>query len=209
MLRELNLDGDGQADLVGHGGIYKAAYVYSIENYNHWKQELVRDDFTMGQFGENLTVDGMLDDKINVGDVFRVGGALVEVTQPVVPVQIELQGHQHPQHFLFVDLHSAADRVGVGRGVEAGRFDQVLSTQQEASALWSPDSFSARKGYQVKTHLGVLEQVVHRWGIGCTVIEGGNSELLSQFNELGVFDLPDTTVPVQKQHQGCLLIGLA
>ena len=85
LLRELNLDGDGQADLLGHGGIYKAAYVYSIENYDHWKQELGRDDFTMGQFGENLTVDGMLDDKINVGDVFRVGRALVEVTQPRVP----------------------------------------------------------------------------------------------------------------------------
>jgi MOSC domain-containing protein YiiM len=85
MLRALNLDGDGQADLVGHGGTYKAVYVYSIENYDYWKQELGRDDFTMGQFGENFTVEGMLDDQINVGDVFRVGGATVEVTQPRVP----------------------------------------------------------------------------------------------------------------------------
>ena len=85
MLRTLNLDGDGQADLVGHGGTYKAVYVYSIENYDHWKQELGRDDFTMGQFGENFTVEGMLDGQINVGDVFQVGGARVEVTQPRVP----------------------------------------------------------------------------------------------------------------------------
>jgi MOSC domain-containing protein YiiM len=84
-LRTLNLDGDGQADLVGHGGIYKAAYVYSIENYDFWKRKLGRTDFTFGQFGENFTVEGMLEDEIHVGDVFRVGGALVEVTQPRVP----------------------------------------------------------------------------------------------------------------------------
>jgi len=85
MLRTLNLDGDGQADLIGHGGIYKAAYVYSIENYDYSKCELGRTDFTFGQFGENFTVEGMLEDEIHVGDVFRVGGALVEVTQPRVP----------------------------------------------------------------------------------------------------------------------------
>ncbi len=85
MLRTLNLDGDGQADLTGHGGIYKAAYAYSVENYDYWKRELGRTDFTFGQFGENLTVEGMLEDEIHVGDVFRAGGALVEVTQPRVP----------------------------------------------------------------------------------------------------------------------------
>ncbi len=85
MLRTLNLDGDGQADLVAHGGIYKAAYVYSIENYGYWKRELGRTEFAFGQFGENFTVEGMLEDQIHVGDVFRVGSALVEVTQPRVP----------------------------------------------------------------------------------------------------------------------------
>jgi MOSC domain-containing protein YiiM len=84
-LRSLNLDGDGQADLVGHGGIYKAVHVYSTENYDHWKRELGRDDFSYGQFGENFTVEGMLEDNVHVGDVFRVGTALVEVTQPRVP----------------------------------------------------------------------------------------------------------------------------
>ncbi|CAN5816842.1 hypothetical protein BH18ACT11_BH18ACT11_08070 [soil metagenome] len=85
MLRKLNLDGDGQADLVGHGGIYKAAYAYSVENYDYWERELGRTDFAFGQFGENFTVERMLEDEIHVGDVFRVGGALVEVTQPRVP----------------------------------------------------------------------------------------------------------------------------
>lgn len=85
MLRSLNLDGDGQADLRGHGGIYKAAYAYSIENYDYWRQELGRDDFRPGQFGENFTVRGMTDDAVHVGDVFKIGGAVVEVTQPRVP----------------------------------------------------------------------------------------------------------------------------
>jgi MOSC domain-containing protein YiiM len=85
MISKLNLDGDGQADLMGHGGIYKAAYAYSVENYNYWKRELGRTDFAFGQFGENFTVEGMLEDVIHVGDVFRVGSALIEVTQPRVP----------------------------------------------------------------------------------------------------------------------------
>ena len=85
MLRTMNLDGDGQADLTAHGGIYKAAYVYSTENYDYWKQELGRTDFAFGQFGENFTVEGMLEDDVRIGDVFRVGEALVEVTQPRVP----------------------------------------------------------------------------------------------------------------------------
>ena len=100
MLRALNLDGDGQADLIGHGGKFRAVYVYSYDNYAYWKRELGRTDFTFGQFGENFTVEGMLDDAIHVGDVFRVGGALVEVTQPRVPcfklaIRMGLEGFQN------------------------------------------------------------------------------------------------------------------
>ena len=85
MLGTLNLEGDGQADLVGHGGVYKAAYVYSMENYAYWERELGRSDFGFGQFGENFTVEGMADEAIHIGDVFRIGDALVEVSQPRVP----------------------------------------------------------------------------------------------------------------------------
>ena len=85
MLRAMNLDGDGQADLENHGGIYQAAYVYSVENYDHWRHELGRDDLAFGQFGENFTVEGMAEDDIRIGDVFRVGDALVEVAQPRTP----------------------------------------------------------------------------------------------------------------------------
>ena len=80
MLRRLNLEGDGQADLWGHGGAFRGVYAYSHENYDHWARELGRDDFAVGQFGENFTVEGMLDDEVCVGDVYRIGGAVVEVS---------------------------------------------------------------------------------------------------------------------------------
>ena len=84
-LGQLGLEGDQQADLEGHGGPNRAVYVYSIENYEHWQQETGRDGFPHAQFGENFTVEGMLDDQIHVGDVFQVGSARVQVTQPRVP----------------------------------------------------------------------------------------------------------------------------
>ncbi len=84
-VRKLNVDGDGQADLTVHGGVYKAVYVYDLENIRYWKQELGRDDLDYGHFGENFTVEGMTDDRVHIGDVFRIGGALLEVTQPRLP----------------------------------------------------------------------------------------------------------------------------
>ena len=85
MMRRLNLDGDGQGDPTVHGGVHKAVYVYPIEHYDYWKQELGRDDLTYGKFGENLTVEGMSEDTVHIGDIFRIGEALVEVSQPRVP----------------------------------------------------------------------------------------------------------------------------
>ncbi len=82
---KLNVEGDGQADLIGHGGEFRAVYVYSHDNYSHWEKELSRDDFSMSQFGENFTVQGMLDQDVHVGDRYKIGSALFEVTQPRVP----------------------------------------------------------------------------------------------------------------------------
>ena len=103
MLRTLNLDGDQQVDLKGHGGIYKAACVYTIENYEYWERELGRSDFSFPQFGENFTVEGMPEDHVHVGDIFRVGNALVEVTQPRVPcfrLGIKMENPKFPKMFL-------------------------------------------------------------------------------------------------------------
>ena len=83
-LRRLNLDGDGQADLVGHGGEHRAVLLYQRSAYEHWARELGRDDLTPGIFGENLTITGPEDDDVCVGDRLRIGTALLEVTQPRV-----------------------------------------------------------------------------------------------------------------------------
>jgi MOSC domain-containing protein YiiM len=85
MARTLNLDGDGQADRAVHGGPHKAVCVYPFEHYAYWKRTLGRIDLAFGRFGENFTVEGMLEDAVGIGDVFRVGGALVQVTQPRSP----------------------------------------------------------------------------------------------------------------------------
>ena len=84
MVRRLNIDGDGQGDLAGHGGEHRAVFVYQIESYRYWQQELNRTDFTYGQFGENFTVDGLADDQVCIGDRYRIGEAVFEVTQPRV-----------------------------------------------------------------------------------------------------------------------------
>jgi ferredoxin-NADP reductase/MOSC domain-containing protein YiiM len=82
--RRLNIDGDGQGDLLGHGGEHRAVFVYQMDSYRFWQSELGRNDFAYGQFGENFTVDGLPDREVCIGDHYRIGGALFEVTQPRV-----------------------------------------------------------------------------------------------------------------------------
>lgn len=84
VVRRLNIDGDGQGDLAGHGGEHRAVLVYQMESYRFWQSELGRNDFTYGQFGENFTVDGLPDREVCIGDRYRIGSALFEVTQPRV-----------------------------------------------------------------------------------------------------------------------------
>ncbi|HEX4597217.1 MAG TPA: MOSC domain-containing protein [Burkholderiaceae bacterium] len=84
MVRRLNVDGDGQGDLSGHGGEQRAVLVYQVESYRYWEQELGRAEFPFGQFGENFTVEGLADAEVFVGDRYRIGSALFEVTQPRV-----------------------------------------------------------------------------------------------------------------------------
>ena len=84
MVRRLNIDGDGQGDLQGHGGEQRAVMVYQIDSYRYWERTLGREDFVYGQFGENFTVDGLADDEVCIGDRYRIGTAVFEVTQPRV-----------------------------------------------------------------------------------------------------------------------------
>lgn len=84
MVRRLNVDGDGQGDLAGHGGEIRAVLVYQLQSYQYWQKHLGRDDLTFGIFGENFTVDGLPDDEVCIGDRYRIGEAEFEVTQPRV-----------------------------------------------------------------------------------------------------------------------------
>jgi len=85
MVRALNLEGDKQADLSAHGGVHKAVYAYPIEHYAYWGRTLPDMPLPWGMFGENLTVEGMLEEEIKIGDRFQVGGAVLMVTQPRLP----------------------------------------------------------------------------------------------------------------------------
>ena len=123
MVRRLNIDGDGQGDLAGHGGEHRAVFVYQIESYQYWQQQLRRDDFTYGQFGENLTIAGLADDQVCIGDRYRIGEAELEVTQPRVTcyrVGIRMSDPQipallvshHRPGFYFRVLREGAVRAG-------------------------------------------------------------------------------------------------
>ena len=83
-VRKLNIVGDGQGDLAGHGGEQRAVFVYQMDSYHYWENVLGRKDFIFGQFGENFTVEGLADNEVCVGDRYRIGGAIFEVTQPRV-----------------------------------------------------------------------------------------------------------------------------
>src|ERR1700674_584185 len=84
MVHKLDIDGDAQADLAGHGGEHRAAFVHPMDSYHYWERFLGRNDFSFRQFGENFTVEGLLDDEVCIGDRYRIGDAIFEVTQPRV-----------------------------------------------------------------------------------------------------------------------------
>jgi MOSC domain-containing protein YiiM len=84
-VRRHNIDGDKQADLTVHGGPYKAVYGYPQEHYRYWKEQLPGIELVPGMFGENLTTEGVTEDEVYIGDQFRVGSAVLQVTQPRMP----------------------------------------------------------------------------------------------------------------------------
>jgi len=136
LVRRLNIDGDGQGDLAGHGGQNRAVFVYQLESYQYWQQQLGRDDFTYGQFGENFTVRGLADDQVCIGDRFRIGDALFEVTQPRVTcyrVGIRMNDARMPA--MLVSHHRPGFYLRVLRegAVQAG--DQIVKVAAGAEAM--------------------------------------------------------------------------
>jgi ferredoxin-NADP reductase/MOSC domain-containing protein YiiM len=141
MVRRLNIDGDGQGDLNGHGGEQRAVLVYQIQSYDYWQRQLGRDDFVYGQFGENLTVDGLPDDQVCIGDRYRIGKAEFEVTQPrVTCYRVGLRLGQPDLPALLVSHHRPGFymRVLTEGHIQAG--DQIIKTRTGPGALSVADT---------------------------------------------------------------------
>ncbi|MGZ6642749.1 MAG: MOSC domain-containing protein [Solirubrobacteraceae bacterium] len=144
----LNVDGDGQADLVGHGGEHRAVFVYQRDSYRYWARELGRSLEPSGQFGENFTVDGLGDDEVHIGDRYAIGSAVFEVTQPRVTcfkvgmrldeprMPALLTGHGRPGFYLRV---IAEGDVGAGDRIRLlSRDPRSLSVRRTSDLLYRP-----------------------------------------------------------------------
>ena len=126
MVRHLNVDGDGQGDLAGHGGEHRAVMVYQTESYRYWESHLGRHDFTLGQFGENFTVEDLPDDRVCIGDRYRIGGALFEVTQPrVTCYRLGIRMDQPDMAALLVSHHRPGFYFRVLQEGEVGEGDAI------------------------------------------------------------------------------------
>jgi ferredoxin-NADP reductase/MOSC domain-containing protein YiiM len=141
MVRRLNIDGDGQGGTNGHGVEQRAVLVYQIQSYRHWQEHFGRDDFQYGQFGENLTVDGLPDDEVCIGDRYRVGEAEFEVTQPrVTCYRVGMRLGEPELPALLVSHHRPGFymRVITEGHIQAG--DQIVKTRTGPGALSVADT---------------------------------------------------------------------
>jgi ferredoxin-NADP reductase/MOSC domain-containing protein YiiM len=141
MVRRLNIDGDGQGDLQGHGGEQRAVLVYQIQSYEHWRQHFGRDDLAYGQFGENLTVDDLPDDQVCIGDRYCIGEAEFEVTQPrVTCYRVGMRFGEPELPALLVSHHRPGFymRVITEGHIQAG--DQIVKTRTGPGALSVADT---------------------------------------------------------------------
>ena len=135
-VRRLNIDGDEQGDLVGHGGEHRAVFVYQIESYRYWQEQLGRDDFSYGQFGENFTISGLADDQVCIGDRYQIGEALFEVTQPrVTCYRVGIRMNEARMAALLVSHHRPGFYFRVLRegAVQAG--DEIVQVTAGPEAM--------------------------------------------------------------------------
>src|SRR5499427_487951 len=123
----LNVAGDKQADLAAHGGEHRAVFVYQVESYRYWQEQLGRDGFTYGQFGENFTVEGLADDQVCIGDRYRIGTALFEVTQPrVTCYRVGIRMDEPRMPALLVEHHRPGFYFRVLETGEVGAGDEIV-----------------------------------------------------------------------------------
>jgi len=140
MVRRLNIDGDGQGDTAGHGGEQRAVLVYQLDSYRHWQHHFGRDDLTAGSFGENLTVDGLPDDEVCIGDRYRIGEAEFEVTQPrVTCYRVGLRVGEPELPALLVSHHRPGFYMRVIRKGRIQAGDEIVATRSGPGRLTVAD----------------------------------------------------------------------
>jgi MOSC domain-containing protein YiiM len=159
MLRTLNLDGDRQADLSVHGGPSKAVYVYPSEHYDYWKRELPGIELPWGMFGENFTTAGLFESELNIGDKFRVGSAVVAVTEPRMPCYKLALKFGRPD---MVKRFLASERTGfylaVLREGDVGGGDPIQPMERSKSGLRVNDI--TRLYTREKHNVGMLRRAI-------------------------------------------------
>src|SRR5229473_7467407 len=127
MVRKLDIDGDAQADLAGHGGEHRAVFVYQMDSYHYWERFLGRSDFAFGQFGENFTVEGLADNEVCIGDRYRIGDAEFEVTQPrVTCYRLGIRMNEPRMPALVVAHHRPGFYFRVLQEGEVGAGDEIV-----------------------------------------------------------------------------------
>src|ERR1700732_216536 len=127
MVRRLNVEGDGQGDLNGHGGERRAVFVYQMDSYRYWQSHLGRNDFVYGQFGENFTVGGLADTDVCIGDRYRIGAALFEVTQPrVTCYRVGIRMDEPRMPALLVEHHRPGFYFRVLEAGEVAAGDEIV-----------------------------------------------------------------------------------
>jgi ferredoxin-NADP reductase/MOSC domain-containing protein YiiM/ferredoxin len=188
-VRKLNVEGDGQGDLAGHGGEQRAVFVYQLDSYHYWERELGRDDFVYGQFGENFTVEGLSDDEVCIGDRYQIGTAVFEVTQPRVTcyrvgirmndprIPALLVSHRRPGFYL---------RVLQEGGVQAGDEIHKLASGPEQMTVAEIDALLYLPGHPRQQLLRALRipALSAGWQVSFRVLlegepGGGNAGLTS------------------------------
>jgi ferredoxin-NADP reductase/MOSC domain-containing protein YiiM/ferredoxin len=132
----LNLEGDGQGDLAGHGGEHRAVFAYQIESYRYWQEQLRRSDFVYGQFGENFTIEGLADDVVCIGDRFQIGTALLEVTQPrVTCFRVGIRMNEPRMASLLTSSGRPGFYFRVLREGEAGAGDEIVKVGEAGERM--------------------------------------------------------------------------
>ena len=127
IVRQLNVVGDGQGDLTGHGGEQRAVFVYQMDSYQYWERFLGRKDFIFGQFGENFTVEGLPDNEVCIGDRYRIGDAIFEVTQPrVTCYRVGIRMNEPRMPALLVEHHRPGFYFRVLQEGEVGAGDDIV-----------------------------------------------------------------------------------